>query len=230
MLGRSSKGDEEIDRLRGLCKVISLMDSIRAFRRVKLDEIEKSFKNLEFSDVKRRWKDVKPDVRKIIELPYKSARIRNLIKKTYYAKYGISIAGCVASFFLYIALTCNVYEVQWAYYLCSILLRPYIAIPAFASLPASVILFIMMDYKTRKVIGEYEMTHRKKLSLAKARIKEFVDWMIARLVEEIGRAKVDPSRIRLELYFKDYKGIKVLKVDRGRFIKRRRPVYVVSFG
>jgi len=230
MLGRSSREDEEIDRLRDLCKLISLMDSIRAFRRVKLDEVEESFKNLEFSDVKRSWKDIKPAVRKIIELPYKSARIKDLIKKTYYAKYGISIAGFVSSFFLYIAMTCNIYEVQWAYYLCSILLKPYIAIPAFASLPASIILFIMMDYKTRKVIGEYEMTHREKLSLAKARIKEFIDWMIARLIEEMRRAKVDSSKIRLELYFKDYKGIKVLKVDRGRFIKKRRPVYVVSFG
>ena len=224
---RRAPQDEGVERIKNLCRLITLMDGVRALKRVKLEDIDKEFEKVEFSNVKRGWRKIRPTVRKIIELPYKTERTRKLIRMTLYAKYFVGATAILSSSLVYVMILKNFHENRLADMIASTVFKPAVAIPLFLTLPAAVGFYMFMDYKTRKAIGEYEMSHNKKLKMARAKIKAFTEAIFEKLLSEAKRCGVKPENIKLELYFKDYKYIRVLKEDRGRFIKRS-PIYVVS--
>jgi len=207
---RRTPKDEGVERIKNLCRLVTLMDGVRALKRVKLEDIDKEFEKVEFSNVKRGWRKIRPTVRKIIELPYKTERTRKLIRMTLYAKYFVGATAklirmtlyakyfvgataILSSSLVYVMILKNFHENRLADMVASAVFKPAVAIPLFLTLPIAVGFYMFMDYKARKAVGEYEMSHNKKLKMARAKIKAFTEAIFEKLLSEAKRCGVKPS-------------------------------------
>jgi len=222
--------DERHERIEKLCSVISMLDRIRAFRRVNVEEVEGVFREVPYRDIRSEWKKVRHAVEKIVMMPYESRKITRLIKITYYLRILMMSSMMMALIAMYVKLMYPGFVrpssmPRWA----MLLNNPKVALAFIAFFPAVSGLYIFFDYRTRRAIIRYEDEHKEKLKLGRMKIKSLIEKVIAKIISEVRRMRLDLDEFRLELYFRDYRGIQVLKEKHGRVFKRKWPIYVVKF-
>jgi hypothetical protein len=91
---------------------------------------------------------------------------------------------------------------------------------------ATMIALMAADYTIRRKIIEYEERHSEKFSAGRQRIKNVIEKLVEKLNEEINRNGEDPEKYKMILFFK-YKGLKVIKEDKGRIFRRKYPLFEV---
>ena len=222
--------DERHERIEKLCSVISMLDRIRAFRRVNVEEVEEVFREVPYRDIRSEWKKVRHAVEKIIMMPYESMKITRLIKTTYYLRILMMFSMMMALMAMYVKLmypklTSPSGALKWI----ALLSDPKVVLAFIAFFPAVSGLYIFFDYRTRSAIIRYEDEHKEKLKLGRMKIKGLIEKVIAKIISEVRRMRLDLDEFQLELYFRDYRGIQVLKEKHGRIFKRKWPIYVVKF-
>jgi len=222
--------DERYERIEKLCIVISMLDRIRAFRRVNVEEVEEVFREVPYRDIRSEWKKVRHAVKKIIMMPYESAKITRLIKTTYYLRILMMFSMMMALTAMYVKLmypklTSPSGTLKWI----MLLSNPKVVLAFTALFPAVSGLYVFFDYRTRRAIIRYEDEHKEKLKLGRMKIKGLIEKVIAKIISEVRRMKLDLDEFQLELYFRDYRGIQVLKEKHGRVFERKWPIYVVKF-
>ena len=222
------KKDERYERIKKLCDLVSMLDRIRAFRRTYVEDVEDLFKEIPYRDIRSEWKKIRHAVEKIVAMPYRSREITRLIKITYYLRTFMMFALTLAIFPMYARL---LYArstsplPKWIAFITD--LR--VIIIFMATFPIVGGLWAFFDHKTRKAIIKYEREHREKLKLGRMKIKSLIEKVIAKIVSEAKRMRVDLDEFKVELYYMDYKGVVVLEEEYGRIFKRKWPIYVVKF-
>lgn len=189
--------------LKDLCLLISQLDGLRVFQRVKPEIIKDAFEKMKSKDLEREWKKIRHDVEEIVYLPTKIQGLGTLVTLATILKLLIP----ASLIFVFLARVHFIVIITLA-----------ITIPN---------VFIITDFIIRRKIAKYEEKHKEKFSKGKERIKEVTQRLILELMKKVKRSGGDPADYKIKLLFKDYKGIKIIKESRGRIFKKKYPNYTV---
>lgn len=213
MLRRNRKQQrDERWKLQNLCYLIAQLDSIRAFKRVELTEIERSFEEIHDTAL---WGKIRPDLEKIVYFPSTlpgalrlmqiAAVLRRLLPICFFSVVLVILnktgfiplpISPIASFFL--------------------LFVPF----------AILIAFVYIDLFIRRTIIRYEREHPKMQSKQKEHVKTVVQKLITFLPEEVRNINENPTNCKMKLFYNDYEGMKIVKEIKGKLFKRKYPTYL----
>ncbi len=173
-------------------------------------------------DLEREWKKIKHDVEKIVYLPLTILGIPTLIRLAMMLKLIIP----VSLIFTVLAIAPKMHR------FLPIPLPPIFGqdIVFILFMILSIVTangFIITDFVIRRKIAKYEEKHKQKFSKRRKRVKDVTQRLILELVEKLKRRGGDPADYKMKFFFKDYKGIKVIKESRGKIFKKKYPVYTV---
>ncbi|MEM2614251.1 MAG: hypothetical protein QXO15_08540 [Nitrososphaerota archaeon] len=212
-LGNKKEILEELD---ALCKLIMLLDGLRAFRRVKPEIVKAIFANLKSKDIAREWSKIEKDIEKIAYMPLNIPKIKTWMKTALILRY-LFIIATVPSFLLFMSrfvsksIVINIDE----RISISVLLIPLI----------SGQLSLILDFLIRRKISRYEETHPEKYLTKKTKIKATVQLIIKKVVKLMKIHGEKPEKHILTLYFNDYDNIKIISKSRGKIFKRKYYIY-----
>lgn len=195
---RGQKRNKEIhDKLHTLCRLISNLDSVRAFKRIKPKTIETSFKELGSKELLQEWKKIRSDVQTLIYLPLKARGVSTLMRWIVILKIAYPFCVIFLATSLYAQLT---------------FLTPIIIVLTIAVFTGHVIL----DFMIRRRIVKYETKYGEKFHKEKERVKTLIEKIIMRLLKELERCRKDPIKYKIKLFHVDYKRVKVIDKARAR--------------
>lgn len=222
MLRRKRGKPKKQKDLENLSLLISQLDGMRGFRRVQPEVIKDAFKNMRSKDLEREWKKIRHDVEKIVYLPLTIQGLPTLIRLAMISKLIIPIS---------LILTVLAIAPKMHRFL-PIPLPPIFGqdIVLIFFMILSIVTangFIITDFIIRRKIVKYEKEHKQKFSKGRERIKDVTQRLILELVEKLKRRGGDPADYKMKFFFKDYRGIKVIKESRGRIFKKKYFVYTV---
>ncbi len=213
MLRRNKKQQkDERWKLRNLCYLIAQLDSMRAFKRVELTEVEKSFE--EIGGI-RLWEEIRPDLEKIVYFPQTLPRVLRLMQIALVLRRLFPI--CFFSVVLVMLDKAGIIPLP---------ISP-IASFFFLFVPIAILFgFVYVDLFIRRVIIKYEHEHPNMQSKQKAHIKSVIEKLIMNLLGEIHRFGGRPHDYQMKLFFDDYEGMKIVREIKGKLFIRKYPTYL----
>lgn len=204
----------EVDKLSDLYYLTVQLDNIRAFRRVGTEKIESAFQRINSTGV---WRKIKSDVEEIVYLPNTIPGLLRLTKIVMILKmlFPTSLLFLVLAFLIRIGIIpINAPAL------------PYVLIFFAIFVMFS---FIALDFIIRRRIAKYEEEHPTMQSKEKEHIRDVVQELIKELLKEIRSRGEDPDRYKMRLFYKDYRGIRIIKEYRERIFgifKRKYSIYL----
>ena len=208
---RKNRSNDE-QRLKKVCHLLAQLDSLRAFRRVNLTAIEESFHEINRTKL---WEQIRPDLEKIVYFP-----------QTLPMAFRLMQVGAVLRRLFPICFFSVVLVILDKLGIIRLPASP-IATLLFLFVPIVILIgFVGVDLSIKRIIIKYERTHPRMQSKQKERIRTIIQTLIEDLREEIRTLGKNPVHVQMELYFDDYEGIKIVRELRGRFFKRKYPIYL----
>jgi len=204
----------EVDRVSDLRYLILQLDGIRAFRRVGTEGIENSFKRINSIGV---WRKIKPDVEEIVYLPNAISGLPRLMKIV--ATLRRLFSTCIILIILALLIRFGFAPMLTPIIYYALLVFPTLIIIAFA----------LVDFTIRRRVAKYEEKHPTMQSGEKEHIKAVVQELIMKLLKEIKSRGENPSSYKMKLFYKDYKGIRIIKERREKvfgIFKRKYSTYI----
>lgn len=199
-------------KLQNLCYLIVQLDSIRAFKRTELTQIEQSFEEIHGVGL---WEEIRPDLEKIVHFPSTLPRALRLMQVAALLRRLFPI--CFVSVILFLLDQAGI---------ISLPVSP-IASFLFVLLPIAILIaFVYVDLFIRRTIIKYEREHPNMQSKQKEHIKTVIERLIVDLWREIHTLGGTPGDYEMEVFFSDYEGIKIIKESRRKLLKRRYPTYL----
>jgi len=192
------------EELQDLCQLIMWLDGLTVFKRVEPSKIESAFKSLG-SKWFGEWKSIRRYVEKIVYMPMDIPEVSKLMTIVYYVKTMIPLT----SMLVIISFMSLAYKSVWVPH--PILKNPIFLLFTLILFTVFVNTFIILDYRIRSKIEKYEKAHTGKLSRGREQIKKVAQKLIFKLVKDIKRYDEDPEDYKMELFHKDYKGVKIIK-------------------
>jgi len=89
--------------------------------------------------------------------------------------------------------------------------------------------FVSVDFTIRRRVAKYEEEHPTMQSVEKEHIKAVIQELIMKLLKEIKSRGENPSNYKMKLFYKDYKGIRIIKERREKvfgIFKRKYSTYI----
>lgn len=206
------KPDKKESRVENLCHLISYLDSIRAFRRMELGPIEEAFRKAGRVEL---WEHIQPDLEKIVFFPQTLPGAQRLMQVAFVLRRLFPI--CFFSIVLVVFTKAGFIPVR---------LSPIVSFLFLLGPFAILIGFIYVDLFIRRVIIQYEREHPNMQSKQKGRIKEVIQTLSMDVAKELKKANEEPARCRMELFFDDYEGMRIVKEIRRKRFRKRYPVYL----
>jgi hypothetical protein len=207
------QGSERGSKLEHLSFLIMQLDSIRAFKRVDLAQIEESFAEVGHS---RLWDEIRPDLERIVYFPQTIPKALKLMQAAAILRRLFPI--CLFSIILVVLIRSEFIPIR----LSSTAFYFFLILP-FAILFA----FIYVDLFIRRIIIRYEQEHPNMQSKQKQHIKSVIQKLVTVLVQEIKALNEKPDKYRMKVFYDDYEGIKTVREMRGRLLKRGISTYLV---
>ncbi|MEM1540371.1 MAG: hypothetical protein QXJ07_03190 [Candidatus Bathyarchaeia archaeon] len=218
-----SKLDKK-EKLENLCRLILYLDGVRAFRRVEPELIKESFQKMGSKEFTDMWKSIRHDVEKIAYNPITEIEgLPTLMRLVALLK----LLTPLSSIFMVLILACNLRPLEKLPMPLPPIFRGWITMTiAIMFSFATMIALIAADYAVRRKIIKYEREHEGKFGPGKERLKIVIEKLVGKLAEELKLNGEDPQKYKMILFFK-YKGLKVVKEDRGKILRRKYPLYEV---
>ncbi|NIQ37999.1 MAG: hypothetical protein GTN81_05350 [Proteobacteria bacterium] len=213
MLWRTKKQQkDERWKLQNLCYLIAQLDSIRAFKRVELTEVEKSFEEI---GSMRLWEEIRPHLEKIVYFPQTLPKVLKLMQIALVLRRLFPI--CLFSVVLVMLDKAGIIPLP---------ISP-IASFFFLFVPIAILFgFVYVDLFIRRIIIKYERDHPNMQSKQKAHIKKVIEKLIMNLLGEIHRFGGRPHDHKMKLFFDDYEGMKIVREIKRRLLIRKYPAYL----
>ncbi|MEM4474311.1 MAG: hypothetical protein QXY75_04990 [Candidatus Bathyarchaeia archaeon] len=212
------------ERLENLCQLISYLDGIRAFRRVEPELIKEGFQKMGSKEFTEMWKSIRHDIEKIVYTPITEIEgVQTLMRLVALLK----LLTQLSSIFMVIVLACNLRPPEKLPIPLPPIFRgwPILTIAVMFSF-AMMIALVVVDYAVRRKIIKYEREHEDKFRPGRERLKIIIEKLVEKLAEELKLSGEDPQKYKMILFFK-YKGLKVIKENRGKILRRKYPLYEV---
>jgi len=207
---RKDRSDDE-QRLKKVCHLLTQLDSLRAFRRLNLTTVEESFHEINRTKL---WEEIQPDLEKIVYFPQTLPMAFRLMQVGAVLRRLFPI--CFFSVVLVILDKAGIVRIP----------ASPIATLLFLFVPIVILIgFVGVDLFIKRIIIKYERAHPKMQSKQKEHIKRIIQTLTKDLREETRRLGKNPAHVQMELYFDDYEGIKIVRELRGRFLRRKYPIY-----
>ncbi|MBW2120953.1 MAG: hypothetical protein JRH07_03795 [Deltaproteobacteria bacterium] len=209
---KRTRQDRTPSKLQHLCYLVVQLDSIRAFKRIALTEIERSFQEIHQSKL---WEEIRPDVEKIVYFPSTIPRALKLMQVSALLRRLFPI--CLFSVILFVLDQAGIVSLPTS--------------PAasfvFIILPIAILIaFVYADLLTRRTIIQYERRHPNMQTKQKEHIKTAIERLIQELNREIQAVGRKPGNYKMEVFFTDYRGINIVRENRARLSRRKYPVYL----
>lgn len=208
------RGKREVDRVSDLHYLILQLDGIRAFKRVGTEGIENSFKRINSTGV---WRKIKPDVEEIVYFPNALWGLPRLMKIVMTLRRLFSTCIILVILALLIRLGLVPMPTPIIYY----------AVLAFPML--IMLAFVSVDFTIRRRVAKYEKEHPAMQGEEKEHIKTVIQELIMKLLKGIKSGGENPNDYKMKLFYKDYKGIKIIKERREKvfgIFKRKYSTYI----
>jgi|GEM_PF-5457406 Holliday junction resolvase RusA-like endonuclease len=218
--------DAETEQLNRLTDLITCMDSIRGYRRrssVALGDKFGALKGRAASQANKIWKEVKPDVDRIVDMPLQIPGIPTMIRMNHYLRISSRI------FLIFFAIIVGAFFVP-AY-------RPYLGLFrelwffSFVILGLVITTYgaIALDYRIRRKVVQFEKETIDRYEKNVQKIARACQRLIDLLRDEIRRTRKDPYDFPIRLFYDDYDGIQIIDSFNPRimlFFKQKFKVYV----
>ncbi|MEM4262544.1 MAG: hypothetical protein QXY98_02260 [Thermoplasmata archaeon] len=218
--------DPETEQLNRLTDLITCLDSIRGYRRrssVGLDKKFEALKGRSASQATKIWKEVQPDIDRIVNMPTEIPGVPTMIRMNHYLRIASRI------FLILFAIILGAFFVS-AY-------RPYLGFFREVWFFAFVILglvittygAIALDYRIRRKVVKFENETMDKYEKNVEKVARACQRMIDILRDEIRRSRRDPYDFPVKLFYDDYDGIKVTDSFYPRsllFFRQKFKVYI----
>jgi len=215
--------DKQKEKLNALCQLISDLDSIRAFRRTKPEVIKEKFEKMKSNELMQLWKTIRHDVEKICYLPMEIQGLTTLMRLVAFLKMFVPLT----SILVVLTIASQLRAPGKLLIPLPELFRSPIIFGIALTLSFSIMMaLVLVDYTIRRRVVKYEEKHPEKLSRARERIKDVIEKLATKLAQELKRNNEDPNNFKATLFYK-YEGLKVVKEKRGRFSRRKYPMYTV---
>lgn len=212
------------EKLENLCQLILYLDGVRAFRRVEPELIKEGFQKMGTKEFTDMWKSIRHDVEKIAYNPITEIRgLPTLMKLVALLKLLVPLS----SIFMVLVIAAHFRPPEKLPLPLPSVFREWITLTiAFTFSFATIIALVTLDYTIRRKIIKYEEKHCEKFSAGRERIRNVIERLVKVLAKELERNGEDPKKYKMILFFK-YKGLKVIKEDRGKILRRKYPLYEV---
>lgn len=218
--------DPETEQLNRLTDLITCLDSIRGYRRrssVNLDKKFEALKGRAAGQANKIWKEVQPDVDRIVDMPAQIPRVPAMIRMNHYLRIASRI------FLILFAIILGAFFVS-AY-------RPYLGffreVWFFAFVIFGLVITtygaIALDYRIRRKVVKFENETIEKYKKNVEKVAKACQRLIDILRDEIRRGRKDPYNFPVKLFYDDYDGIKVIDSFYPRallFFKQKFKVYI----
>jgi len=211
---RSKKLDKIKEELDALHHLIVQLDSLRAFRRVDPETVKASFVQVNSKDLAQEWASIKKDVEKIAYMPLEIPRIPTLMKLALILKFIFPLT--VIPSFLILMSRFFSRSGEAPFQLDERMLIILLAVPLIIGQSS-----LLLDFKIRRTIANYEGRHPEKFSVKREKLKAVTQKAVKKLGEKIERYGEDSANYKLTLYFNDYENLKIIKESRGRIFKTK---------
>ncbi len=195
--GSKAGGNSKVDRLADLRYLISNLDGIRAFRRMRTEKIENAFKRINAAPT---WGAIKSDVERIVYLPNTIPGLLRLAKIAAILKMLFPTSIILVILALLIRMGIIPIDIPRALFVALLVFSPVV-----------IVAFVLTDFTIRRKVIKYETEHPDLHSEEREHIKAVIQELITKLSKEIKSSGEDPSNYRMRLFYKDYERLVIIK-------------------